>query len=99
MLVQNFGAGDILYVTNSTSGSVFGLGYVHIKDHQEKALLVNKLNEPATITVDGATGGSLLVCDVDTGFAAPTRRKLTSDAIKLGGWAVAIVDMPHHTKT
>ena len=93
LLRSNFGPGDKLVATNSSTPSVYSLGFV-THDGKRKVLLVNKRMWTVGVSVPGASGGQFEVVDQETGFQPPAASQLNGDDVTLGGLAVAVVTLP-----
>lgn len=93
LLHDNFAAGDKLVEIDSNQPYVYPLGFA-TQDGKKRVLLVNKRDRAFDVTVTGATGGRLDYVDQTTSFNPPATMKLSSDALKLGGYSVAVVTLP-----
>jgi hypothetical protein len=107
LLRDQFGPGDrIIAPTNSNhafadlsdyyavypSTKVYSQAFISSKG-ERKVLLVNKRNEPAQLTVQGAGGGMVSVVDKTTTSGA-VQTKLPADNIELSALAVAVITFP-----
>jgi hypothetical protein len=64
------------------------------RNQGKRILLVNKSQHEVELQVPGAKGGSLEYVDQTTGFDQPSKKRLDSDKIELGGFAVAALTLP-----
>ncbi len=99
LLHDNFVAGDKLVEVEPSNPSgpndpyVYSLAFA-TRDGKKRILLVNKRDRTFDVTVTGATGGQEDYVDQTTGFLAPATAKLSSNTVKLNGYAVAVVTVP-----
>ena len=56
-----------------------------------RVLVINKQLTPATVRVAGATGGTMLVVDQQSGEQPPRKVTLSSDDVPLAPFAVGVV--------
>jgi hypothetical protein len=62
------------------------------RDNRRRLLLVNRRNRDIEITVPQAGGATVQYVDQSTGFQPPASAKLADDQVRLGGYAVAVVE-------
>jgi len=99
LLHDNFGPGDKQVEIEPSSQEVqtnpylYSLAFV-TQDGKHRVLLVNKRDRKFDVTVAGASGGQVDYVDQTTGFQPPASAKLSSDAVKLAGFSVAVVTLP-----
>ena len=55
-------------------------------------MLVNRRNRDIEVTVPGATGATMRFVDQTTGFQPAGSARLKQDAVRLGGYSVAVVE-------
>ena len=92
LLHDNFAPGDKLMESSVDSPYVYALGVI-ARDGKHKVLLVNKRDRTFTVSLPGASGGSVDVVDQQTAFQPPAGSQLGSDEVTLGGLAVAVVTL------
>jgi len=90
LLIDHTDAGDQLFQVNTSNSDIFALGFQH-KNGQREILLVNKLIQNTTITLQGINGGQITYTDTTTLFSPPVTTQFSSSSIALGGWSVAFV--------
>ena len=99
LLHDNFGPGDKRVAIEpfsefmASSPYVYALAFVS-RDGKRRVLLVNKRDRTFKVSVTSSTGGQVDYVDQTTAFDPPASAKLSSDAVKLGGYSVAVVTMP-----
>jgi len=93
LLRDNFGPGDKLVETQLANPYVYALGCI-TREGKRRLLLVAKRDRAFELAVPGASGGRLEVVDQTTAAGPPASRKLESDAVALGGFAVAALTLP-----
>jgi len=93
LIHDNFHPGDKIVNAESSLGTVMTQGYV-TRSGERKLLIVNKRDQPISLTLAGAQGGKLEVVDQATAFNPPASSKIAGPSIKLGGLAVAVVTLP-----
>ncbi|MGA8441686.1 MAG: hypothetical protein WB714_25925, partial [Candidatus Sulfotelmatobacter sp.] len=97
LLHDNFGAGDKLVEIEPFAPNhpyVYAQAFAS-RDGKRRVLLVNKRNRSFEVSIPGASGGQVDYVDQTTAFQPPASAKLTSDTVKLHGYAVAVVTVPH----
>ena len=99
LLRDNFGPGDKLVEIvpfspfAASRPDLYSLAVV-TRDGKHRLLLVNKRDRTLEVSVQGASGGQMDFVDQNSGFGPPGSAKLSSDKIKLNGYAVASVTLP-----
>ena len=98
LLKNNFGPGGRLVAT-SLGGGLFGGQLAHAQgfvtpDGRHKLLLVSKRDRQQEILVPGASGATLQVVDQSTQGRPARMETLSSETLRLPGYAVAVVTMP-----
>jgi hypothetical protein len=91
LLRDHFGPGDKLMRTSQPGPYVYAQAFL-CRDNQRRLLLVNRRNREIEITVPQAGGASIQYVDQTTGFQPPASAKLAGDTVRLGGYAVAVVE-------
>ena len=92
LLRGRFGPGDKLVRTSQPGPYVYAQAFLS-RDNQRRLLLVNRRNRDIEITVPQAGGAIIQYVDQTTGFHPPASAKLAGDAVRLGGYAVAVVEL------
>lgn len=90
LLKENFGPGDRIAETSSTS-SVYALGFV-VPAGRHKLLLINKRNRDIRVSLPQRAAAVEFV-DQTTRGARPEKRQIDSDEIELRGFEVAVVTL------
>lgn len=97
LLRDNMGPGDRIIDTGPQVMTYAPTPFVqtaYIRNGARKLLLINRRAASASVDLPGAAGGGIQVVD-QTSAGGPIRReKLNSSTITLGGFAVAIIDLP-----
>jgi hypothetical protein len=100
LLRDNFGPGDKV-VANLQTGPFPPLlaSYVYYqgfltRDGKRRLLLVNKRDRAIDVSVPGASGGRQDYVDQTTASGPPHSKRLDSETVSLGGYAVAAVTLP-----
>lgn len=93
LLRDNFGPGDKLVETTGGTSAVYVQGFL-TRDGKRKILLINKLNQPAEISLIGAKGAREEYVNQETGFNPPGAELLVRDSLTLGGFEVAVLTLP-----
>jgi hypothetical protein len=96
LMHDNMGPGDRLIALNTDP--IFDAQPIavsaYVRNGVRKVFLINRRAVPASIELPGVAGGSLQVVD-QTSAGGPIRReKISSSSITLGGFAVAVADLP-----
>ena len=97
LLKDNMGPGDrIIDIGQGTvsfaNPSIVEAAYV--RKGARKVLLINRRATAASVDLPGAAGGAIQIVDQASAGGPIRREKLGSSLITLGGFAVAIVDLP-----
>jgi hypothetical protein len=100
LLRDNFGPGDKL-VANLQTGPfppplanyVYYQGFL-TRDGKRRLLLVNKRDRAIEVSIPGANGGRQDYVDQATASGPPVSKRLDSETVSLGGYAVAAVTLP-----
>jgi hypothetical protein len=92
LLRDNFGPGDKLVRTSQPAQTVYAQAFV-TRENKRRLLLVNKRNSDIEITVPQAAGATIWLVDQTPGFQQPASAKLAGDAVRLGGYSVAVVEL------
>jgi hypothetical protein len=66
----------------------------YVRNGTRKILLINRRAASAIVDLAGAAGGAIQTVDQVSAGGPIRREKLGSSTITLGGFAVAIVDLP-----
>lgn len=94
MLSRAFAEGDRIVSTNSSSDSVYALGFLGGKDQKMRRMLViNKLSIVSYVTIPNTKGSFWRIVDPTTGENPAKRVKSTSDTMRLEPWTVAIINL------
>jgi hypothetical protein len=93
LLHDNFGPGDKLVDTDSSSPYVYTQAFV-ARDGQRKVLLINKRNRAFEVSIPGSQGAKETYVDQTTRFQPPASGNLTGDQVSLRGFSVAVVTLP-----
>ena len=97
LLHDNMGPGDHIIDTGPhvmTYAASPILETAFVRNGVRKVLLINRRRASASVDLPGAAGGAVQIVD-QTSAGGPIRReKLGSSTVTLGGFAVAIVDLP-----
>jgi hypothetical protein len=92
LLRDNFGPGDKLVDTDSSSPFVYVQAFV-TPEGKHRFLLLNKRNRAFNVMLPGADGAQVQVVDHSTNFQPPASSTLTGNQITLGGFGVAAVTL------
>ena len=92
LLKDSFGPGDKLVRTSQPGSLVYAQAFVG-RDNKRRVLLVNRRDRPMEITLPEAGGATMRVVDQTTGFQPASGTRLESDTVRLGGFAVAVVEL------
>jgi hypothetical protein len=92
LLHDNFGPGDKLIDTASSTPYVFAQGFV-TKDGKHRLLLINKRDRVFDYTIPGIAGADVAYIDQTTGFQPPATRHLSGENLALQGLSVAVVTL------
>jgi len=91
LLRDHFGPGDKLVGTSQPGPYVYAQAFA-TRNGRRRLLLVNWRNREIEIEVPQAEGATMQFVDQTTAFDPPASATLSSDTVKLGGYAVAVVD-------
>jgi len=97
LLHDNMGPGDRIidtgpHVMTYAPSPIVETAY--IRNGARKVLLINRRAASASVDLPGAAGGAIQIVD-QTSAGGPIRKeRLSSSVITLGGFAVAIIDLP-----
>jgi hypothetical protein len=89
LLQRNFGAGDKVVLTNSSTGDVFGQAFVK-GDGVRRLLLVNKLDRISQVQIGFGRWRAEIV-DLSTGGNEWRAEMFGGDMINLTPWATVIL--------
>jgi hypothetical protein len=97
LLRENMGPGDRIidtgpHVMTFADSPIVEAAYV--RNGVRKVLLINRRSASASVDLAGAAGGGIQTVDQVSAGGPIRREKLGSSTITLGGFAVAIVDLP-----
>jgi hypothetical protein len=92
LLRDNFGPGDKLVDTDSSSPFVYVQAFV-TAEGKHKFLLLNKRNRAFNVMLPDADGAQVQTVDQTTNFQPPASSTLTGNQITLGGFGVAAVTL------
>jgi hypothetical protein len=97
LLRDNMGPGDSIidtgpHVMTYAPSPIVETAY--IRNGARKVLLVNRRAAAASVDLSGAAGGAIQIVDQRSAGGPIRREKLGSSTIALGGFAVAIIDLP-----
>jgi hypothetical protein len=92
LLRDHFGPGDKLVRTSPPGPYVYAQAFLS-RDNKRRLLLVNRRNRDIEIAVPQAGGATIQYVDQTTGFQPPASAELAGDAVRLGGYAVAVVEL------
>ena len=96
LLHDNFGPGDkVVEIASAASNHpyIYSVAFA-TRDGKRRVLLVNKRDRAFEVVIPGATGAKEDYVDQTTAFQPPVSKKLETDTIKLGGFAVKVVTLP-----
>jgi len=101
LLKDSFGPGDKLVDMNRKgfppsplSNFVYSQGVLTRDGGKRRLLLVNTRDRAFAVSVPGAKGAQMDYVDQTTASAPPASRKLDSETVTLGGYAVAVLTLP-----
>ena len=92
LLKDSFGPGDRLVRTSQPGPLVYAQAFVG-RDNRRRVLLVNRRDRPMEITLPEASGAIMRVVDETTAFQPASTTRLESNTVRLGGFAVAVVEL------
>jgi hypothetical protein len=92
LLHDNFGPGDKLVDTASSSPYVFAQGVV-TPDGKHRLLLINKRDRSFDSTIPGGDGAEVAYIDETTGFQPPAIAHMGGENLALQGLSVAVVTL------
>ena len=92
LLCGSFGPGDKLVRTSQPGPYVYAQAFLS-RDDKRLLLLVNRRDRDIEITIPEAGGATIRFVDQTTGFQPPAWAKLAGDTVRLGGYAVAVVEL------
>jgi Glycosyl hydrolases family 39 len=93
LIRQNFGPGDVLVSTSLAPPDVYVQGFI-TPEGKHKVLLVNKRDRAFQLSLPGSSGGDMQYVDQQTGSQPPAQARLSTDALTLEGFGVAVVTLP-----
>jgi hypothetical protein len=91
LLRDHFGPSDTLVGTSQPGPYVYAQAFI-TRNGRRSLLLVNRRNREIEIQVPQADGAAMQFVDQSTAYDPPASATLSSDTVKLGGYAVAVVD-------
>ena len=101
LLKDHFGPGDKLvdmerkgFPPSPSANFVYSHGVLTREGGQRRLLLVNTRDRAFTVSLPGAKGGQVSYVDQTSASAPPASRKVDSETLTLGGYAVAVVTLP-----
>jgi hypothetical protein len=96
LIHDNMGPGDRLIdvVTDPIFDAQPIAAFAYVRHGVEKVLLINRRAAVASIDLTGAAGGNLQVVDQASAGGPIRREKVSSSRVTLGGFAVAVIDLP-----
>ncbi len=89
LIRDNFGPGDKIVSVRGLP-TVYAFGVV-TPAGKRKLLLVNMRNKTTDVSLSGAAGSQEAYVDQTTAYDAPTSTRLTTDAVHLRGFSVAVI--------
>jgi hypothetical protein len=93
LLKDHFSPGDKLVRTPQPGPFVYAQAFLTGGNHR-RLLLVNRRNRDVEITLPGAAGATMRFVDQTTAFQPPSSATLKQEVVRLGGYAVAVVEFP-----
>ena len=95
LLRENFSPGDKIVLSKPSvmKHPVYAEAFVG-SEGKRKVLLINLRDNSVNVQIPGSKGGSEQFVDETTSENPPRRAKLESDTVALGGFSVAVVDLP-----
>jgi glycosyl hydrolase family 39 (putative alpha-L-iduronidase) len=93
LLHDSFGPGDKIVAGEDVPSNLYLLAFL-TRSGKKRALIINKRDRAASISIAGASGGEVRFVDQSTGFGSPGAARLASDELKLGGFSVSVVTLP-----
>ncbi len=94
LLKDHFAPGDMLVRTPQPGPFVYAQASIS-SGGKHRLLLVNKRNREMEVRVPGATGASMRFVDQRTAFQPPASATLKQDIVRLGGYAVVVLEFPN----
>ncbi len=93
LLHDNFGPGDKLVSTASSTPYVFAQAFI-TRNGKHKLLLINKRDRSINLTIPGTNGGEIAYVDETTASQPPATSRQTGNQVGLRGFAVAVLTLP-----
>jgi len=93
LLRDSFEPGDKIVECEGSTSDLYTLAFM-TRRGEKRVLLINKRDRAVDVSLTGASGGQIRYVDQPTGFGPPQIAKLTSDALRLTGFTVAVVTVP-----
>ena len=100
LLMHELPVGSALVETSNAGNTsdVFAQAYI-VNSTSHVVLVINKRSTPQKVMVAGASGGTMLTVDEQSGESPPRQEQLSSDSIALARFAVLLVQLPpSHSK-
>jgi hypothetical protein len=91
LLKDHFGPGDKLVRTPQPGPFVYAQAFLTGGNHR-RLLLINRRNRDVEITLPGAVGATMRLVDQTTAFQPPSSATLKQEVVRLGGYAVVVVE-------
>ena len=91
LLKDHFSPGDQLVRTPQPGPFVYAQAFLST-GNKRRLLLVNRRNRDMEITIPGAVGAAMRFVDQTTAFQPPSSTTLKQEVVRLGGYAVAVVE-------
>jgi len=101
LLRDNFGPGDRLVRTPQPGPYVYAQAFL-TRGNQRRLLLVNRRNREIEVAIAHAGGATMHFVDQSTGIQPPASMKLAGETVRLGGYAVAVIEFtpdPAHRRS
>ncbi|HXK06709.1 MAG TPA: glycosyl hydrolase family 39 [Verrucomicrobiae bacterium] len=93
LLRDSFAPGDKLVRTVQPGQTLYAQAFL-VRDNKRRLLLVNKRDREIEVTIPQAAGGTIHYVDRTTGSQPASSAQLSGDLVKLGGFSVAVVELP-----
>ena len=91
LLKDHFSPGDKLVRTPQPGPFVYAQAFLS-SGNKHRLLLVNRRNRDTEVALPGAAGATMRFVDQTTAFQPPSSTTLKQEVVRLGGYAVAVVE-------
>ena len=91
LLKDHFSPGDKLVRTPQPGPFVYAQAFLS-SGNKHRLLLVNRRNRDTEVALPGAAGATMRFVDRTTGFQPSSFTSLKQEVVRLGGYAVAVVE-------